>query len=186
MEAHEDLYGLILTGGHSVRMGTDKSLLIYHGKPQREYLFDLLGKFCTKVFTSCRKDQNVPPHLHPVVDSFDIPGPLNGILSAFAREPRKSWLVIAVDMPFADSDALHLLISNRDKNKMATAFYNAAEKQPEPLLTLWEENAYPWLLKFSEDGNVSPREFLKRHPVTLIDPPDKKIIMNFNFPSQKA
>ena len=185
MENHEDIYGLILTGGNSSRMGTDKSLLVYNGKPQREYLFDLLGKFCQQVFTSCRKDQNVPSRLNPVVDRFNFPGPLNGILSAFAHESRKSWLVIAVDMPFADAPALHLLISNRDKTKMATCFYNAEEKQPEPLLTLWERNSYPFLLKFAENGNVSPREFLKSHPITMINPPDEKTIVNFNYPTEK-
>ena len=30
--------GLVLTGGKSTRMGTDKSELNYHGKPQKEWL----------------------------------------------------------------------------------------------------------------------------------------------------
>jgi molybdopterin-guanine dinucleotide biosynthesis protein A len=185
LEHHEDLYGLILTGGRSSRMGTDKSLLVYHGKPQREFLFDLLGKFCQQVFISCREDQNVPFNLNPIADRFNFRSPLNGILSAFAHEPGVSWLVIAVDMPFVDDYALHRLISSRDKTKMATCFYNAAEKQPEPLLTLWEQSSYPFLLKFAQDGNVSPRDFLNSHPVALINPPNEKTIVNVNFPIEK-
>lgn len=185
MEIHKGLNGLILTGGHSSRMGRDKSLIEYNGRPQRDFLFDLLKNFCEQVFLSCRKDQQVPPHLNPIVDGFNISGPLNGILSAFAQMPDKDWLVMAVDMPFVNSQALDLLIRYRDRNKMATCFYNSQEKQPEPLLTLWESNAYPFLLKFVENGNISPREFLKSHPVNLIDPPDEKTIRNFNYPSDK-
>lgn len=164
-------------------MGTDKSLMVYHGKPQREFLFDLLGKFCRQVFTSCREDQQVPSNLNPIVDRFDFRSPINGILSAFAHEPDVSWLVIAVDMPFVDDAALQLLISSRDKSKMATCFYNASEKQPEPLLTLWERNSYPFLLEFVQKGNISPRDFLKRHPVVMIQPPDEKTIVNINYPA---
>ncbi len=166
-------------------MGTDKSLLDYHGKPQREYVFELLGKFCAEVFTSCRKDQNVPPQLHPLPDTFLMNGPLNGILSAFSVRPQSSWLILAVDMPYVNEDTLQLLVEKRDKNKMATCFYNAETQQPEPLLTLWETRAYPLLLKFAEDGNISPREFLKTHSIKMIDPPDKKTLLNFNYPRER-
>jgi molybdenum cofactor guanylyltransferase len=164
-------------------MGKDKSLLVYHGKPQREYLFGLLDGCCDQVFTSCRKEQNVPAYLNPVTDSFDVPGPLNGILSALAFRPDSAWLIVAVDMPFINTDTLQLLISKRDKNKLATCFYNPETRQPEPLLTLWERQAYLQLLKFQQHGNISPREFLKTHPINMIHPPDAKVLVNFNYPN---
>ncbi|HEX8041529.1 MAG TPA: molybdenum cofactor guanylyltransferase [Chryseosolibacter sp.] len=179
---NDDIFGLVLTGGYSTRMGADKSLLDYHGKPQREFVFELLGKFCAEVFTSCRKDQDVPPNLHPLPDTFEMKGPLNGILSAFSANPQRCWLILAVDMPYVSEDTLRLLVESRDREKLATCFYNEETQQPEPLLTLWEARAYPSLLKFAEAGNPSPREFLKTHPVNMIDPPDKKTLLNFNYP----
>jgi molybdenum cofactor guanylyltransferase len=163
-------------------MGTDKSMLEYNGKPQREYLHGLLEQCCDQVFVSCRKDQSVPDHLNPLVDRFHIAGPLNGILSAFAFQPASAWLVVAVDMPFVTAATFQLLISNRDKNKMGTCFYNTETQQPEPLLTLWEPEAYPLLLQFVEKGNISPREFLKSVPVAMIHPPDEKTLVNVNYP----
>ncbi len=38
---YTDIYGLVLAGGLSTRMGTDKRLLAYNGKPHGEFLFDL-------------------------------------------------------------------------------------------------------------------------------------------------
>ena len=37
--------GLVLSGGQSSRMGTDKALIDYHGIPQYAYVYDLLLRF---------------------------------------------------------------------------------------------------------------------------------------------
>lgn len=178
-------YGLVLSGGFSTRMGTDKSLLDYRGKPQREYLFELLSTFCSRVFTSCRQDQDVPASLNPITDHYNFAGPINGILSAFRIHPDKSWLIVAVDMPFVDDGALQLILDHREKEKIATCFLHMPENFPEPLLTLWEASAYPLLLHYVESGNISPRVFLETHEVKLITPPDQKILLNINSPKDQ-
>lgn len=165
-------------------MGKDKGLLDYHGKPQREFLFDLLSRVTDEVFTSCRKDQEVASYLNPLRDTFPLEGPLNGILSALAFRPTAGWLIVAVDMPYVDGDALQLLLAERDKTRMATCFFNQDTQQPEPLLTLWESHAWPALKAFAEAGRISPREFLRTHPVKMIDPPDRRILVNFNYPTK--
>jgi molybdopterin-guanine dinucleotide biosynthesis protein A len=65
---------------------------------------------------------------------------------------------------------------------MATCFFNKDTQQPEPLLTLWECGAYQPLLAFEQKGHISPREFLKTHPIKMIDPPHSKTLLNFNSP----
>lgn len=178
------LSGLVLAGGRSSRMGKDKGLIVYHERPQREHLFNLLSKHCDQVYTSCYSEQDVSPGLRPLVDEYDLESPLNGILTAFGKHPQSAWLIVAVDMPYVNDGTLALLIDRRDQKKVATCFYNSDEKLPEPLLTLWEPHAYPLLLKFVESGNVSPRDFLSTNAVHLIYPPDSKILQNFNFPNQ--
>jgi molybdenum cofactor guanylyltransferase len=182
---NNDINGLVLAGGYSRRMGTDKGLIVYHERPQREFLWELLARQCRAVYISCRADQNVPAHLNPIIDAYDIPGPLNGILSAFSLNASTAWLAIAVDMPFVNDQAIEALLSGRDKTKVATCFRSPQTQQPEPLLTLWEPAAYPLLQKFAEERNVSPREFLKRHPVKLIEPPDERMLLNFNCPDDR-
>lgn len=162
-------------------MGTDKGLLVYHGRPQREFLFALLKKYCVGVHTSCREDQGIPEELHPLADRFHMSGPLNGILSAFHHK-HTAWLTVAIDMPFVNDGTIELLIAGRDSTRLATCFYNRETKQPEPLLTIWERQAYPFLLKFAHTGNISPRDFLRTHPVKMIDPPDDKVLLNINYP----
>lgn len=172
--------GLILAGGRSSRMGRDKSVIDYHGKPQREYLFGLLSSFCSEVFISCKEGDAVPAQLHPLIDVFDIDSPLNGILSAFTKDPTCSWLAVAVDMPFVNSDTLKYLLGHRDTNKVATCFRDSDGEKPEPLLTLWEPCAFPLLKSFYEEGNISPRNFLEHNDICLLTIPDKKALLNIN------
>jgi nucleoside-triphosphatase THEP1 len=49
--------GLVLCGGQSVRMGSDKAFLEYHGKPQCYHLYDELQTIYNNVFISCNESQ---------------------------------------------------------------------------------------------------------------------------------
>lgn len=54
MTSNDKIYGLVLAGGKSNRMGKDKSRLHYHGQPHALFLYKLLSKFCEKTFLSVR------------------------------------------------------------------------------------------------------------------------------------
>jgi molybdenum cofactor guanylyltransferase len=184
MKTSAELYGLVLSGGKSRRMGIDKGLIAYHGKPQREHLFELLSGHCAAVFTSCNAEQQVPGHLNPIIDQFDFQSPINGILTAFSRYPDKAWFVVAVDMPNVDDAVLRTLVQHRSLTKVATCFYNVSEKLPDPLLTIWEPKAYPLLQNFVAQGKISPRDFLSIHSAHMIVPADDKILLNINSPGE--
>lgn len=178
------LHGLILTGGRSTRMGHDKSLVEFHGKPQREFLFELLTAFCEKVFTSCKNDQQVPPHLNPLRDQLNIESPLNGILSAMMNNSNVAWLVVAADMPMINKDVLQFLSDHRDPSKVATCFTDSEGTEPEPLLSIWEPRCYEALKIFFEEGKISPRSFLKTHDIKLLTAYSKEIGLNINTPDE--
>lgn len=176
------LNGLILAGGKSSRMGSDKGVLVYHGKPQREHLFDLLQKFCKKVYLSCKSNETVPHHLNPITDTLDIDSPLNGIISAFKTDPTTAWLAIAVDMPLVDEPIIRYLLAHRDPLNIATCFLDSDGKLPEPMCTVWEPHAFPLLQDFIKTGNVSPRKFLQENNAKLLRVPDKRALININSP----
>jgi molybdenum cofactor guanylyltransferase len=182
----KNINGLILAGGQSSRMGADKGILDFHGKPQRKYLHDLLAKFCNQVFLSCRADQNIPADLNPIPDSFAFKSPLNGILSAFKYNANVAWLSLPIDMPFVDDKVIAYLLEHRDKHKIATCFYDSDGKHPEPLLALWEPQAYPLLMSFYKEGKISPRDFLLSHQTHIVRPPNADLHFNINTPEDLA
>jgi molybdopterin-guanine dinucleotide biosynthesis protein A len=176
--------GLVLAGGSSSRMGKDKGLITYHGKPQREHLADLLKPYCTEVFISCLRCFNSSITVIP--DHFNLSSPLNGILSAFHFDPEAAWLTVPIDMPNIDSAAIEYLIKNRNPKKLATCFTDSEGTSPEPLFTLWEPKAKPVLFDFFNSGGTSPRKFLIENDVQLIQAPKANLLLNINTEDELA
>jgi molybdopterin-guanine dinucleotide biosynthesis protein A len=140
------LYGLVLAGGRSRRMGRDKVALAYHGEtPHARYTADLLARSCERVFVSCRADQTEEDpslasvrDLPRIADAFAYGGPLNGILSALRAHPQAAFLVAACDLPFLSGFALAQLARERNPLMPATAFWNPARESLEPLCAIYE------------------------------------------------
>lgn len=179
------IYGLVLAGGKSQRMGYDKGLINYHGKPQREYLYDLLGNFCDKVYMSCRPEQaETLSEFSPIPDTFLDLGPFGGILSAFRQNPNVAWLVVACDLPFLDKAAIQELLDKHDHSNNATAFYNENTGFPEPLITIWQPRSYAVLLQYLAQGYSCPRKVLINSAINLVHPSRPEVLQNINYPEE--
>ncbi|RYD52460.1 MAG: molybdenum cofactor guanylyltransferase [Sphingobacteriales bacterium] len=179
------LYGLVLAGGQSQRMGTDKGLLQYHGQPQREVAFNLLQPYCEQTFISCNASQASGIMLPKIEDRFLGLGPMGGILSAFQAAPDAAWLVVATDLPYLNPETLDYLIAHRNSSALATAF-RGYQELPEPLLTIWEPRAYPILLQAIGLGMSCPRKVLLSGTVELLQPPVPEALQNVNQPDERA
>ncbi|MBC2840563.1 NTP transferase domain-containing protein [Robiginitalea sp. SC105] len=182
------IYGLVLAGGKSNRMGQDKGEIEYHGKPQREFAYALLETLCERTFLSLRSDQeaDIPEAFQTVTDQDRFRGPLNGILSAHALYPEAAWLVLACDLPLMDRDSLRLLIDERDPSRMATAFATGKSGLPEPLAAIWEPRGLRHAISYMENAESScPRKFLIRSDTRLVTATDDTVLANANDPQER-
>lgn len=177
------LYGLVLAGGKSTRMGTDKGMIDYHGIPQQEYLYQLLEKVCDKVFLSVRPDQQetLAPKFDVIVDQNIYRGPFNGILSAHAKYLDVAWLVLACDLPLLDSEAISSLVNSRNATKSATSFATLESGLPEPLITIWEPQGLGDAIAHLKTTDSScPRKFLINSDTQLVYPKRDEVLYNAN------
>ncbi|MES2795933.1 MAG: NTP transferase domain-containing protein [Bacteroidota bacterium] len=176
------LFGLVLSGGKSSRMGMDKGTLRYHNQlPQIQHCFNLLQKYCGEnVYLSVSNEQYQDLNLPIIKDSFLEIGPTGGILSALKQHPNAAWLVVACDMPFINENTLKKLVANRNSSKIATAFQSPNEEFPEPLITIWEPRAYPKLLTMLAYGYDCPRKTLINSDIELIKVDDPAELQNIN------
>ena len=183
------LRGLVLAGGLSQRMQTDKGRLRYgpDSREQREVAASLLAEVCQDVFVSCRAEQaaEMPAGLQPLPDTFLGLGPLGGILSAFRHDPNAAWLVLACDLPFMTADALRQLVAGRQPSRLATAFRSPSNDFPEPLITIFEPRAYPELLRFLGLGYSCPRKMLINSDVEVLPSPASDVLRNVNTPAER-
>ncbi|MBN1278682.1 MAG: bifunctional molybdenum cofactor guanylyltransferase MobA/molybdopterin-guanine dinucleotide biosynthesis adaptor protein MobB [Chlorobiaceae bacterium] len=179
------LSGLILAGGKSSRMGTDKALITYHGKNQLIHTSSLLSSYCREVFISCRADQK------PKYEAFGLPiitdryletGPAGGILSAQSRYPERAWLTVACDMPFLGTELLDTLLDNRMHLRFATAFRNEDTGHYEPLCACYEPKSRQELLARHAEGDDSLHSFLADSRIGEIAVSDTHHLLNINDP----
>lgn len=178
-----EVYGLVLIGGRSQRMGRDKAMLCYRDKPQAVVAFELLQRHCAAVFLSCRKGQTNPFDLPQIEDIEDNLGPMAGILAALATHPDKAWLVLACDLPFVSESLLCDLLARRNPTYDATAYRSAQDGLPEPLCAIYEPSIRSKLEQLRHSGVSCPRRALQALGVPLVDLPDPHALDNVNEPA---
>jgi molybdenum cofactor guanylyltransferase len=176
------LNGLVLAGGKSLRLGTDKGKINWHGKEQRYYLTEALQSFCEEVFISCREEQQseIKSGFKTLTDTFIGLGPYGAILSAFREQPNAAWFVVACDLPLLDKSTMRFLVEHRNLSSMGTTFESPYDGLPEPLITIWEPKSYPLLLSFLSQGYSCPRKALINSDSTVIKAPNAEALMNVN------
>lgn len=178
------VHGLVLAGGRSVRMGQDKSVMTWHGKPQREYMADVLKTLCQEVYFSCRAGQEIESAYPSLPDTFSELGPYGAILSAFRHQPNTAWLVVACDLPLLDHSTLEFLLQNRQARRIATTFESPHDQMPEPLITIWEPKSYAVLLSFLAQGYSCPRKVLINSDTLVLPVPNPAALTNVNTPEE--
>jgi molybdopterin-guanine dinucleotide biosynthesis protein A len=187
MQRIPKLNGLVLAGGQSQRMQTDKGSLEYFGKSQRLHVHELLSTHCAETYISYANAQavNEQEQLPVVLDTFTGLGPYGGILSAFQTNPNAAWLTVACDLPYLSAPTLSYLVEHRNLSKMATCFMDSDNKFPEPLITIWEPRAYPVMLQFLSQGYSCPRKVLINSDGELLQAPAINDLENVNYPEQR-
>ena len=181
------VYGLILAGGRSSRMGRDKALLAYHGRSQIEWSAERARTICERVYLSVRRDQVSDPAravLPQIVDRIADKGPIAGILAAQAEVPEAAWLVLACDLPFVDEDTLRHLAARRDSERVATAYRSSHDGLPEPLCAIFEPRSRALIEAYVAGGKDCPRKFLILNDALIIEQPNPHALDNVNTPDE--
>jgi molybdopterin-guanine dinucleotide biosynthesis protein A len=181
------LYGLVLAGGKSTRMGEDKSLIAYFGLEHRIYLAKMIAPFCEKTYISCQENQ-LSENLdgcNPLIDLVPSKGPMSGLISAFLTHPNAAWLVIPCDLPLFSAKNITQLLNERDELGIATVFSSAGHDYPEPLIGIWEPSAFPLLEQQYKEGNYSLLNILNNNHIFLVTALDPEGLTNVNTPEEK-
>ena len=99
---------VLLAGGESRRMGTDKATLLFRGKPLWQVQLETLRRLRpAEIFVSARMD----PSWRPADVQFiaDIPpscGPLSGLAASLVKIHTAHLLALAIDMPLMTENYL--------------------------------------------------------------------------------
>jgi molybdenum cofactor guanylyltransferase len=182
------LFGLLLAGGASRRMGEDKGAIRYGDAPQARAAWRLLEEVCAGAFVSINPSQrSVAPYadLPVIVDAGLVRGPAAGLFAAWLRYPDVAWLVLAVDLPRVDRGVLETLIAARHPHRAATALRHV-NGVLEPLCTIWEPAARPALAAEIAAGGASLRRVLERASIAVAELADPAVLASVNTLAERA
>ncbi|NIA06159.1 MAG: NTP transferase domain-containing protein [Actinobacteria bacterium] len=181
------VFGCVLIGGKSTRLGKPKHLLERNGKTWLEHTVELLRQVTDR--TVIAGVGMLPEKLRDCVRLYDAPkidGPMAGVLSAMRWARRASWLVTACDLPGLSVEALRWLLTTRRPGIWATLPKLQNKVNAEPLLahydfrsrTLLEELARQ--RKFSLNLLAAGSKVLSTAPPAELSP----AWLNINTPQQ--
>ncbi len=158
--------GLLLTGGASRRMGTDKAQLVVDGRRLADRAASLLAAVCDPVLEVGPGVSGLPA----VREDPPGEGPLAALGTGAAGLARLGYagpvLVLAVDMPFVGAGLLRLL---RDRPGPATAV-PVADGQPQPLCARYGADALAAVPHLLAAGQRSLRALLAAVDVDWVQP----------------
>lgn len=136
------LLGLVLCGGKSSRMGTDKGQLRKDGRPWARHMADRLESLGLKTYLSINSIQQgtyrqIFSSETLIVDQIDVKGPLAGLLSAHQLFPKADLFVLPCDMIDMEVPLLQRLLAIRQQIVGADVYLYAKNEQIEPLCAIY-------------------------------------------------
>lgn len=142
------MVGIILCGGQSNRMGSDKGLLMYEAKTWAQTALEKLAVLDIPIKLSVNALQQSeyakvfkPELLILDNDTLSIQGPLLGVLSAHLQHPAKDLFLLACDLPLMESNLLKELFALHKQSKKYDVYIFTNNRESEPLCGIYTSKA---------------------------------------------
>lgn len=126
--------GIVLSGGKSLRMGTDKGLLDYKGKSLVQHAVDYLRPHCNEILISSNSDIYNSIGYPVIPDLIQNIGPIGGIFSCIKNIDANKVIVTACDMPEIPKTLINKMCLNEPDADLIYLKLSSGRLQPLPLV----------------------------------------------------
>ena len=179
----ENVSGVILAGGLSSRMGSNKAELPFGGVTLLEHQISKLR--CLGI-----EDIVVAGHVAPLpdirfaADVFPQKGPLGGIHAGLCAARGEHCLVLSVDTPLLPAELLLALVREHIKAQSSITVLAHGDKI-EPLIAVYEKSLAPLAEEILRTDSTSVRELYKRREISqLAYTGDERLLCDCNTPEE--
>ena len=133
----ENFTGIILAGGKSQRMGTDKGMLPLDGKPFISHIYEALKPIVGDniVVVSSNADYDALGYAR-IEDLIADKGPVGGLYTALKQSKTKFNLVLSVDVPLVSTELLQWLVDKHEDSFLITQVQ--ANEKASPLIAVYD------------------------------------------------
>lgn len=157
---YREFCGIVLAGGKSSRMGTDKSELALHGRTFLELQVHKLQLLGAADIIISGKGADIPG-TRSVMDQIPGLGPLGGLCSSFPSVRQRCALVISVDTPLISVSTLESLLEAHFRGNYDATLL-AREGRIEPLIAVYNTNTAGLLKELADNKKVAMRAYIDR------------------------
>lgn len=178
--------GIVLAGGKSSRMGTDKSLIDFNGKKMIEYALSVLTPISDELIISSNSDDHSIFNYKIVADMFSDCGPIGGIHAALHESKTEKNFVLSCDMPHINTSLFQYLEKFPITYDAVIPVWGIDKIQP--LAGIFYKSIMPLLEENIEKGNYKMRDLLLKANTCYVPIDDKlpfyypDIFKNINSP----
>ncbi|HEY5674389.1 MAG TPA: molybdenum cofactor guanylyltransferase [Malonomonas sp.] len=186
-DTYPDVTGVILAGGKSRRMGTDKAQLELSGQSLFERSLQLLQSFFSRIIIAGDRPDLVRPGIPAIADLY--PGSALGGLHTGLKTATTDWIFVApCDMPFPDARIVAALLQNRQG---VDAVVPRTASGYEPVFALYHKNCLPQMEAMLQQNQFRIYDFYQRIAIRYLEPPQlpdgwQRSLININTPEQLA
>ena len=186
------MLGVILCGGQSSRMGTDKGLLKLRDNTWAQSAINKMAILQLPIVLSVNKTQYEvyssafsSYQLIKDNETLLVKGPLCGVLSVHFVHPSEDLIVLACDMPLMEASIIQELFIIYGQHSSNDAFVFTNEGEPEPLCAIYTSKGLSHITELQRTNQLTRHsmKFMLEHVKTFSTPlaeNQKKYFRNFN------
>lgn len=130
MPVTRPITGIILSGGTSRRMGSDKALMQLHDKPFLYWISEALRPLVTSILVVSNKESHKPYGDQMVADLQPDQGPLMGIYSGLKASTTDLNLIVSCDLPRVSASLLANLVDRWNESSPLITYQTAHGTSP--------------------------------------------------------
>jgi molybdopterin-guanine dinucleotide biosynthesis protein A len=177
----ENITGIILAGGKSQRMGTDKGLLLLRGKPFVTHIYEALKPIVGDniMVVSSNADYDALGY-NRIEDMIADKGPVGGLYTALKQSKTKFNLVLSVDVPLVSTELLQWLVTKHEDSFMVTQVQ--AQDKASPLIAVYDRSTRILLGEHLAGNQLKLRDVIAEVNHQTLEVPSKwsKQVQNIN------
>ena len=182
----QQVTGIILAGGSSTRMGTEKGLVEFNGRPMIGYAIDALKTVCNQILISGNPELYQNFGFPVITDERQDSGPMGGIWSCMKHAKNELCFVLSCDMPLVDHSAVSAILEEAPDFDAVVPWHGG--NKYEPLCAVYRKNLLPEFESFIRSSNFRIPDLINQVNSRKIEVgakvlPDAGVFFNVNSPT---
>lgn len=172
----KNITGIVLAGGKSSRMGTDKGILDLNGKKVIDYVIGALQPNVDDIIIVANNSNYNNLGYRVYKDVIQDCGPMGGIYTGLLNSSTEKNIILSCDIPFVTSPLLNYIISQSGDYDITVPEHDG---KPEPLCAIYKKHCAAKFLDLLNKKEWKLKDAMEHFSTQRLQLTDKEIETNF-------